>query len=193
MTTPPTRVQRTIAVAAAAAFGGKKRVQKCWDDDHRTNVDVLSCQDSPWPGVTSYATIGASAAPLVQDGKDAGVRTEFVGACYPSVDYFANCLGTAAFCLLNSGWFVAPGVVFPDVLAMYSDQTTMKHFLFLPPSLWDGLRTLTIDDGKVAWLMAIPISSAEREYVEREGVVALEELLDGAQIDVFDLNRVSVV
>ncbi len=195
MTNTPTRANRTVAKAAAAAFGGAATVQRYWDDDHHSSIALLSCQDSPVAGVTSYATIGVSDVPLVmKDGKTLGVRAELVGACRSQDGRFGNALSTAAFCVINSGWFVAPGVVFPDVLAMYSEQTTMKHILFLPPLLWGNEpETLALEEKQVAWLMAVPISEAEYRYIENESVVALEGLLEKGQIDMFDLNRRSVV
>lgn len=95
--------------------------------------------------------------------------------------------------MLNSGWFAAPGVVFPDVLAMYSASSTMKHLLFLPPFLWDDqLRSMTFEGWQLGWLMAVPISERELQVAQNEGVPALEDRFEAHQIDVFDLERASV-
>ncbi len=40
--------------------------------------------------------------------------------------------------------------------------------------------------------MAVPIAETEREYADREGAAALEELLLRARIDMADLDRPSV-
>ena len=45
----------------------------------------------------------------------------------------------------------------------------------------------------VAWLQAVPISDPERDLAEREGSDSLEDLFERQQIDVFDLDRPSVV
>ena len=69
----------------------------------------------------------------------------------------------------------------------------MKHFLLVPPFLWDGFETLEVGGQAVAWLQAVPISDRERDLAEREGSDSLEDLFERQQIDVFDLDRPSVV
>ncbi len=76
---------------------------------------------------------------------------------------------------------------------MFSASSTLNHVLLLPPFLWASLKTLELDDKTVAWLMAVPISDAELDFAERMGVDALETAFEKAQIDVFDLNRASVI
>jgi len=184
---------KAVARAAAEAFGGQPRVTRYWDDDRRRWVDVLECCGSPGPGVTSYGTIGLSDYPLMRDGEELGVYTELVGACHSDVPEFANCLSTAAFCVMNSGWLVAPGVIFPDVVAMYGVSATMKHLLFVPPFLWERLKTLDLGGKPVAWLLAVPISDGEMKLAETAGVAHLEELFEENQVDIFDIERLSVV
>lgn len=192
--TGPSSNNKAIAKAAAAAFGGRPSVDRYWDDRHKASVDLVSCADSPWAGVTSYATIGVSDTPLMKEGTELGVRTELIGVCGSQVADFANYLATAAFFIINSGWFVAPGIIFPGVLSMYEASDTMSHFLFLPPFLWnERLQTLHLGQKQIAWLLAVPISQEELQFAESEGVPALEELFDQHQIDIFDLERASVV
>ena len=70
----------------------------------------------------------------------------------------------------------------------------MKHLFFTSPSLWqDNLETLDLETKKVAWLMAVPISEAERQYKEANGADALEDLFEEHQVDILDLTRKSVV
>jgi hypothetical protein len=190
----PSSFDKAIARAAAAAFGTPPSVYCYWDDQHKASVDIVSCNDSPSSGVTSYATVGVSQIPLIKDGKDLGFRTELVGACGSQFADFGNCLSTAAFCVINSRWFVAPGVVFPDVISMYRTSGAMKHVLFLPPFLWDErLQTIQVENERVAWLLAIPISENELRLAESKGVPALEDVLEKEEIDIFDLDRASVV
>lgn len=185
---------KIVAKAAAAAFGTAPSVDRYWDDHRKASVDIVSCLDSPCRGVTSYATVGVSCVALVKDGRNLGVRTELVGACGSRFAEFPNCLSTAAFCVINSGWLVAPGIIFPSVVAMYRPASPMKHFLFLPPFPWDGrLRTIAVGESQVAWLLAVPISDGEMRFAESTGVSALEELCERRQVDIFNLDRASVV
>lgn len=189
----PSNDNRTLAKMVAAAFGGNPNVRRFWDDHHENHVDILDCKDRPQVGVSSFATLGLSDSPLCLDGAEYAVRAELVGACGNSFSDFDHAMATAAFCVMNSKWFCAPGVVFPDVLSMYSCSPTMKHILFVPPFLWeDELKTMKFETKNVAWLLVVPISEEEREYGIVNGFDALEDLLMGNKIDVFDLRRASV-
>ncbi len=185
---------RTIAKAAASAFGGRPKVVRHWDEHEKSSVDILICADRPQKGVTAYSTIGLSESPLLKEGEDIGVRVELVGACASSCGEFANILSTAAFCIVNSGWFCSPGTIFPDVVGMYECSSTMRHLLFVPPFLWEGeLETLHLEARTVAWLLAVPISEAEYRFAEAEGADELERAFERAQIDIFNINRPSVL
>lgn len=190
----PSAENKAIARSVAAAFGGKPAVHQYWDDDHVNSVAILAAAGRPQTGVTSYSTIGLSDTPLMQSGVEFGTRVELLGACASSETKFPNSLATAAFCVINSGWFVAPGIIFPDALSMYEASTTMRHFLFVPPFLWDdGPKTLHLTNKIVAWLLAVPISDAEMRFAEEQGPATLEDLFVQEQIDIYDLHRKSVV
>lgn len=77
---------------------------------------------------------------------------------------------------------------------MYERRVTTKHFLFVPPFLWEEqLPTIELKGKKVAWLLALPISEEERRYVQKTGSESLEKLFEEREISWFDLNRASEV
>jgi len=77
---------------------------------------------------------------------------------------------------------------------MYTNSRTLKHFLFVPPFLWeDRLQTLDLGSKKVAWLLAIGITEEERIFAEQNGSEKLEDVFEERQIDIFNLERPSVV
>lgn len=184
---------KIIARTLAFTFAGKPRISTFWDDSRRSSVDVLVCEDRPQEGVASYGTVNLSNSPLIQDGKEYEARLEIVGVCGHAFKGFDNALATAAFCIINSRWFCYPGAIFPDVLAMHNCSLTMQHLLFVPPFLWPNLQTLRLSRKIVAWLLAIPISESERQYANQHGAGELEKLFLREQIDLFNLNRNSVV
>jgi antitoxin YqcF len=186
--------RKEIARRAAAVFGGRPRVDRYWDEAERNSVDMLSCADSPCVGVNSYATLGVSESPLFSDGRELNVRAELVGACSSKWTEFPNYMATAAFSVIKDKMLVAPGIIVPHALAMYNASKTMKHFLLLPPFLWEGrLETIALEDRTVAWLLTVPISDQELRLANAESVAVLEEIFENKQIDIFDLARVSVV
>ena len=70
----------------------------------------------------------------------------------------------------------------------------MKHVFFTSPFLWENkLESLKLETKTVNWLLGIPISDAELDYRNENGVDALERLFEEKGIDVFDLERISVV
>ena len=50
-----------------------------------------------------------------------------------------------------------------------------------------------VDDNIVKWLMAIPISDNELEYLNNNGVDAFENLLEQNDTEVFDIYRKSII
>jgi len=184
---------KIIAKTAAKMFGGKAKVTRYWDDEHKSFVDILVCRDAPQVGVNSYATVCLSDTQMYLNGKEYPARLEMVGACGQKTNGFENALATAAFFIINSEWCCYPGAIFPDVLRMYALSSTMQHFLFTTPYLWENLKTLDLPDKKVAWLLAVPISDAERQYADEHGAEKLENVFVEIQIDIFNINRISAV
>jgi antitoxin YqcF len=188
------KILKAIAGELQKTFGGKTDVKRFSDDNHDSFVDIMSCADSPQTGVTSYATIGLSEHPLMDNGEEFPARLELIGACGSDFKYFANALATAAFCIINSKWFCHPDAIFPDIFSMYNKSSTMKHMMFIPPFLWDDSpNTLELPERTIAWLQAIPISEGEYRLAEKEGPERLGDLFEKYQIDVYDLERPSIV
>jgi hypothetical protein len=185
---------RIIARSAATVFGGSRpTVTRYYDQARKGSVDLLACDDVPKGGVTSYATIGLSDSPLYRGSEKFPVRVEFVGACVSGSCDFAAALATAAFCVVNSRWFCAPGVIFPDIWPRDDRRTSLRHLLFVPPSFWEGFETLRLPSKTVAWLTAIPITEGEMQFAAKEGSLRLEEMFEVRRTDLFDFFRPSVV
>lgn len=193
----PSDVDKAIYRTLAAAFGHVKPAAiEYWDNDHRSSVHVVSAEDSPTDGVTSYGTLGLSHHPLIVDGEELGVRMEVLGACASEEGAFGNVLATVAFNMINSGMMVVPGAIQPDVITMYEAGASMRHLLFLPNFEWDEKpETLRLPERTVTFLYALPIAESERVYAAEHGIDALAELfdVDDDQINVFDLDRSPVV
>jgi antitoxin YqcF len=185
---------KQIAKIVAKAFGGTPRVTRFRDENDQNFVDVLSCSDRPQRGVTSFGTVGLSGHPLYRNGLEYKARVEFVGACGSGFGGFDNALASAAFCVINSKSFCFPGAIFPGTISAHGCSQTLEHFLFVSPYLWEKeLEATSIEAKTVAWLLAVPISEAERKYAEEHGAQELEKMLEREQIDIFNLSRPSVV
>jgi hypothetical protein len=189
-----TIANKTVARIMASAFGGTARVTNYHDNDERSSIAILSSADRPHDGVTSYGTIGLSDIPIPGNSTTPPLGVEIVGACDSLCTQFGNVIATAAFCVINSRWVCQPGAIFPDVVQAHVPSTTVPHLLFAgSPFLWEELRAQRVEGKTVAWVLAVPISTLERDLASRRGTEELEGLFEQAQIDIYDLDRSSVV
>lgn len=188
-------LNKMIAQAAYSVFGGKPKVTKFWDDPHKSSVELLSCIDRPRQGVTSYSTIGLFAHEIgFTSSSGTTIRVELVGVSASIYPYFPNMLATCAFNIINSKFTCYPGAIFRDVVSIYDKNTEMKHMLFVAPFVWEEpLKTIHADQFEIAWLLGVPISSAEYEFATRNSADKLESMFEDAQVDLFDLRRSSVL
>lgn len=189
-----TNENKIIAKTAASIFGGQPKVEEYWDENENSSVDLLTCKGAPQKSRNSYSTIGLSDFPLMSDENDLGIGIELLGACESSCDEFSNIMTTASFYIINSQWLCTPGTIFPNIVSMYGCSSTMQHLLFVPPSLWsEEFKTIEFETKTVAWLMVIPISEADYSFADMEGSDKLEDLFVEKKIDIFNIERPSVV
>jgi hypothetical protein len=130
---------------------------------------------------------------MLKDGQEFPARLEIAGACASADEFFANILASAAFCIMRTKRLYFPGSVMPNYVREYYSTTTVPNLYFTAPFIWeDSLKTLDCGTKKVSWLLAMPISDAEQDYLNEHGDDALEDLFEKHQIDIFDLTRTSV-
>jgi hypothetical protein len=184
---------KMIAKSALQAFGGKPSVSKYWNDNNVSNIDLLSTVNRPYDGVTSYSTIGLSDHSIDYSVEGIPLRLEIVGACSIEYEHYPNILATCAFCVINSKFPISPGKIFRDIVKMYYPNSDMQHVLFVSPFLWGDLKTLDLPNKKVAWLLSVPISENEYLFAQEKGTEALEELFEKKEIDIFDIERKSIL
>lgn len=172
-------------------------VTRYWDENDENHLDLMRCDHFPTKGVACYSTVGLSNWPLYykKNGEyhEFQARLELLGMCDDDCEVYPNLLLASAFCIINSKWFCYPGAIYLNVLKIYSASRTMRHILFYDQYLWDESIALRIGEKEVVWLMAIPISDAERHYAKEYGIKALTNLLEERSVDASDLNRPSVV
>ena len=179
----------TFRVGPAA--DAKPDMRRYGDKDDKGTVDLLSCADSPTQGVTAYGTVRLSEYPL---GHANDLRVEIIAAFPTAVPDFAKVITTCAFNVINDSAPLWPGVIHGQAMAMYDLSPTLRHIMFVSPFLWgEDPKTLKLPDRTVAWLMAVPITEAERAHAAIHGSNALELLFEEKDINIFDVARPSVV
>lgn len=185
---------KKIANTALEVFGGKPLVWTYADENNESKIDILPCQDRPYSSITSYSTLGLSDYSVGLEVEGITLGVEIVGACRSEYDKYSNVISTCAFNIINSHFKCYPDAIFKRIVEMYYPSFLMKHILFIPPFGWDKeFHTLEFPTKKVAWLLATPISELEFRLAEEKGVDLLKSLFEEKQIDIYDLNRKSVI
>jgi hypothetical protein len=194
MTQKISDANKMIARTVLDIFGGKPNVWSFVDDNKINSIDILSCNDTPVKSVTSYSTVGLSDFTIGLQVGDIPLGLEMVGACRTRYEFFPNILSTCAFFVINSGFKCRPGSTLKNIVDMYYPGNIMQHVLFLPTFGWrKEFMTLEFSTKRVTWLLLVPISDKELDFSTEKGIDALETLFEEKQIDIFDLERKSVL
>ncbi len=189
-------INKQYAKFLAGALGFNPSVFPYYDTSKEEFVDIISLDDPIDKNVKFYGSIGVSNYPNMIEMKDntqKNIPVELLMAGYKKYDKIPNILATVSFYIMKQGWSCQPGTVFKQILDDYYD-TGLKHILFNRPFLWeDKLSDLKFDDKKINPLLLVPISERELEYKLSHGYSALEDLFGKHNIDIFDLERQSVI
>jgi antitoxin YqcF len=191
-----TNENKVLAKIALEAFRGsdQSRVFNYLDNDEILSIPILICPDSPEEGITSYSTIGLSDYPMLQNGVEFPVRLEIIGVGDSNDSWFANVLSTCAFYIMRSSWLCCPGTVLQDVVNLYSRDSSLQHIYFTSPFFWENLsKTTELETKNVSWLLALPISDSEYQYLKKNGDNEFEELLESTDVNIFNLKRSSIL
>lgn len=187
----PSPFERELGKAIRSRFGAETKVVRFGDDDGRHDVFIVSGADCPVSGVTSYGTVGLSQK--IQPVGPSGAKVELVAACAAQTPHIDNLLASCVFDSVKNGSAIVYASCIADILVQYGVSSTLKHVTFVAPFLWNGLNRLSVDGEEVLFLMMLPISDAERTYLTKHGIDALEALFSKKQIDIYDINRPSAV
>ena len=183
---------KLVASEILKAVGGNPTVKRYRDTSDKKYIDIFCSNNRPYDGIITCATIGLSDYNVGLSNQSKMIRIEILGACNNEQIEFPNILSTAAFEIIDRAE-CNYGLILPRLIELYYPNINMKHICLISPFLWDELKTIELPDIKVAWLLMVPISDEEMNYALKYGVDELESLFEEANIDIFDLNRLSVI
>jgi len=173
------------------ACGVSPKVSVYSDEAGSQSVDMALFADCPAAGLSTIGTVSLSDHHV---GLEHGLRIEIVAVFPSAAGAFPQALAGSAIATIGQAWRIRRGAVHPDILRMYDLSDTLEHLLFVKPYLWgQALDPVVCGAYTIAWLLAVPISEAERAYAEQHSAIALEDLFAAHKIDITDLNRASVV
>lgn len=169
--------------------GNSIKVSRHYDEGERNAIAIFTSESAEGiaaatVGLMDYDQGGGAGPPLA---------TEILLDARGRPCDVANVVGTIAFCIMKDGWKVAPGVTFPDVVAMYAPELQVKHILFLPPYQWgSGMSRVTLGDRTILPLLAVPITESELRLIEQQGADELTDRWARLSTDVLDWAREGV-
>lgn len=182
--------QKMIARYAADFLGGRPRVDRFYNTDSSKQIDILTCTGEGT--FQSLSTIGLSQVDLGLRSGGVPLRVELMMAQLVDGDTAGNILASAAFEVMNSGR-CAYGTVIQNVVRSYRPEGAMEHVALLTPVFWEKYEPLVTARTCVAWLLAVPISEAERMYLAKYGVDRFDQMLGEQGVDIMDEGRSSAV
>ena len=187
------QANRAVAAWLAEVIGGHPRSNRYHGDKPGQQVSIARFADRPQPGVTSYATLGLSDTRVPRQ-VEPPLGVELLGVCDSKATDFPKILGVIAFRAQTDGRSCEPDEIFDNVVPA-DMSATLRHAILVEPFLWDedAFDTQVIDYKTVAWLLAVPITDAERQYAFDHSPDELQTVFEEAQIDIFDPQRPSAV
>jgi len=185
---------KRIARNLLEIIGGTPKVIEYNDNNKTSKINLFISANQPDEGLSSYSTIGLSEYSIdMRDKRDKELRVEFIGVCESAAIEFPNIIATCAFNIINDNYSCKPGIVYPNIVKQYYKNLEMEHIYFTIPFLWDNLDDLEFDNFVVSWLLALPISNKEFDFLKANGRDALEDLFQENDIDIFNISRKSVL
>jgi len=175
-------------------IGFTPKIVEYRDETEEFKILIYIGVDRPDFELTTYSTVGLSEHSIDEvNSKGKDIRAEIIGMCNSDVTEFANIISTCAFNIIKDNYPCWPGAVHPYVVKEYYNDIDMEHIFFTIPFEWDDLQSFTIYDKVITWLMAIPISDNEYEYLLENGYDALNALFVKESIQYFDIHRKSLL
>lgn len=154
----------------------------------RLPFKVLRFAGAPIPGATTFTTFGVSDVALtLPDGRL--VRQELVFSAY---DRFASspivtALHDVAVDLVSRGQALLRGSVYAGSFPL--PGVTSELYSAIPVFFPDGFQAWRGSDPPTTLVWLVPITVAERRFVEAQGWEAFEQLLESQDPDLLDLDR----
>ena len=187
----PTQLEKSVARLINDEFPQKKNMNRYGSEYGEMDIYIAEIVDNPWENLTSYSTIGLSK--YIHHSGDLPVQIEIIGACLSGTENFGNLISSCAFHSMENNYNITYGSCIQGLIDDYYISSCLSHITFVAPVFWETLAKKTVDGIDVLWLMALPISSSEAEYLSKYGIDALEKKLIETNADLTDFERASIV
>ena len=175
---------KEIAKYALSFIGGTPKVHRYYNESEDKSVDVMCCTENKYTNTKVFSTIGLSNFDAGIVSEDKSVRVELIGITNSEVDDWDHVMASTAFEVIDSET-LGYGMVIQNVVKEYIKDSTLEHVVLVSPVYWDSYAPLADDNVSVSWLLVLPISEYERQYIEKNGIDSFETLLASPFCTVF--------
>ncbi|MCI9077963.1 MAG: suppressor of fused domain protein [Lachnospiraceae bacterium] len=182
---------KKIAKYALSFIGGTPEVIGYLNEDGTKNIDIMICSNGYIPDNVVYSTVGLADTNIGKISENKALRTEII-ILGTEDERFADIISSIAF-VIQDLEDCGHGMVINNVVSTYIENTELQHVILLHPVFWDRYNPLETENEIAAWLMAVPVTEAERQYIRANSIEDFEELLEKNNVDISDLYRVSCI
>jgi len=187
MSSKPSEYKKEFYKKLSPILGICSKVIGYGDETNTTEVDMLSCIDPIDNNVTFYGI-------LALNEQASHNEFEILMASYTKNEYIPNILSTCAFFIIKNDWKIQHGTVFEKMVEEYYPKSDVQHIYFTQPYIWeDKLEDFQINEKYVKFLLAVPITDKELEYINQNGYEEFENRLEENNVDIFDIKRKSII
>lgn len=189
---------KNIAIAKFLrdVFHTTPEVRRVLNRDESKSLDVVIAKNVPEAGVVTYSTLGMSDVVFKHDdGQPYDFKMEIVASDDTGTGFIPDILFEVYnHALENPDWNCSPGSVLQNLIVHWKADTEMKHGYFTSSFFIEELGELQEIHGEhVIWVMLIPISQKELEYLQKHGDDAFETLLEEGAANILDYDRESLL
>lgn len=184
---------KQVAKHALRFIGGTPKVYAYYNDNKSKTVDIATFYNGYLRGKITTSTLGFSSRDTGLVVDEHPLRVELMAAADKEYDGdIQHILSSAAFEIMD-GIPIGHGMIVDNIIQWYIPNSQMKHCLFVTPQYWSKYTSYFDNSTYVAWLCLIPISDVERMYIKRHGFDAFDKIMERRNINIFDLNRSTIV
>ncbi len=173
------------------------RIESGWKPPEWTDpaIQVVECRFGKIPGVTVFSTVGLSSFALASQVSGKKIRQElFVMVRDEQLDSrLPAALDQVARECARGDKPVLRGEVLGKRGRLLDKGDFIGFYVTLPIYYPNAFWTFNAKEGQIVFCWLLPIKSKEQSYIQQHGWSAFEELLDKAEVDLFDLDRPSLL
>ena len=171
---------------------GDTYINRYYNETQNKQIDIMCCKESKYIDTSIYASVGLNTFDGGIKSDDTSVRIELIGIAPADSDYMGNVIASTSFEIIENGSFEY-GNIIQNVVSAYIPNANTKHVVLVAPVYWDQYTPYSENEISVSWLLLLPITDDEMQFINTNGIDAFEKKLSTSTLDILVMNRESIV